>query len=59
MVAALDLASPSHYLSAEEGGGFKLMDSKTVVEQAAVHQLKFIPMTPQHDSQELINRLEN
>jgi hypothetical protein len=59
MVAALDLASPSHYLSAEEGGRFKLMDSKTVVEQAAIHQLKFILMTPQHDFQELINRLEH
>ena len=45
MVAALDLASSSYYLSAEEGGRFKLIDSKTVVEQAAINQLKFILIT--------------
>jgi len=58
IIAALDLASLSYYLSAEEDGRFKLINSKTVVEQVAIYQLKFILITSQHDFQKLINRLE-
>jgi len=58
MVAALNLSSTSHYLVAEEGGRLKLMDPKTIVEQAAVQQIKVILMTPQRGSEDIINRLE-
>lgn len=59
MVVALDLSSTSHYLVAEESGRLKLVDPKTIVEQAAVQQIKVILMTPQRESEDIVNRLES
>ncbi len=45
IVATLDLILFSYYLSAEKDSEFKLINSKTVVEQVAINQLKFILIT--------------
>lgn len=45
IIATLDLILFSYYLLIEESDRLKLIDSKTIVEQVAIYQLKFILIT--------------